>query len=247
MLTIVVPMAGASAFFPESEYRFPKLFQEVRGRPMVEVVVDNLRTIENVERFVFVINHSDAAKYRLDNVLRMLTGSRCEIVMQKAPTRGAVCSLLLAVSMLPQDSPLLISNADQIITHDLNRALHFFTRSTADAGVVCFRSLHPQWSYARIIDDDRVIETAEKQPISRNAIAGLYYFRRGSDFVAQAMNTIMKDRSHEGLYYTSTVLNEYILSNMDVRAYSIASNEYHSFYSPQKITEYEGCTKDHTS
>ena len=239
MLTVVVPMAGGSSFFPESQSRFPKAFQEILGRPMIQVVLENLMTIPGEKRFVFVINDSDAKRYRLDNVLRMLTTNNCHIVVQQASTKGAVCSLLLAVKWLNHDNPILISNADQIINHDLKSIMEFFGRADIDGGIVCFDSVHPQWSYARVTEDRKLVETAEKEPISRNAIAGLYYFARGRDFVESAMRSIIKGRSHAGLYYTSLVLNEMILENKILRAYPIESNEYRSFYSPEKIQEFE--------
>ncbi len=239
MLTIAVPMAGGSAFYPDGDNRYPKVFREVLGRPMIQVVIENLMKIQADKRFVFIINDSDVKKYRLDNVLRMLTEGNCDIVVQKAATKGAVCSLLLAVKRINHDHPMLISNADQVIDHDLNRITEHFLRSSADGGVVCFDSVHPQWSYARVVNQDQLIETAEKEPISRHAIAGLYYFARGRDFVQSAMSSIIKDRSHDGKYFTSSVLNEMILKNQDLRVYRMEAGEYHSFYSPEKIKEFE--------
>jgi dTDP-glucose pyrophosphorylase len=239
MLTIIVPMAGGSAFYPETEHRYPKIFQEILGRPMIQVVVENLMKIDGEKRFIFIVNDSDVKKYKLDNVLNMLTNNNCDIVLQKASTKGAVCSLLLAVKLINHDNPILISNADQTIDHNLDRIMSYFYQTDVDGGVVCFDSVHPQWSYARVIDNHRLVETAEKEPISRNAIAGLYYFARGRDFVESAMNAIIKDRSHGGMYYTSSVLNEMILHNKNLRTYRIESGEYHSFYSPEKIKEFE--------
>lgn len=243
MLKIIVPMAGGSAFFPEDQFRFPKAFQEVLGLPMIQVVIDNLMSIKGEKRFVFVINDADAKRFRLDNVLRMLTGGNCDIITQQAPTKGAVCSLLLGVEHINHDHPVLISNADQIILHDINKIINFFSAPSVDGGVVCFDSVHPQWSYARVIEDHRLVETAEKEPISRDAIAGLYYFQRGRDFVESAMQSIIKDRNHGGMYYTSLVLNEMILQNKNLRTYRIESAEYKSFYSPEKIQEFEQATK----
>ncbi len=239
MLTIAVPMAGSSAFFPQEEYRFPKVFQEVLGKPMIQQVIENLMTIQVEKRFVFVVNDNDVKQYRLDNVLNMLTNNNCEIVIQQAATKGAVCSLLLAVKHFNHQSPLLIANADQIVEHDLNSVVGFFSKPEVDGGVVCFDSVHPQWSYARVSGENDLVETAEKEPISRNAIAGLYYFKRGQDFVSSAMKSIIKNRNHSGAYYTSLVLNEMILSNKNLKTYAINSSEYHSFYSPQKIKEFE--------
>ena len=53
---------------------------------------------------------------------------------------------------------------------------------------------------------------AEKQPISRNATAGLYYFRRGVDFVRGAERMLFKNASFSGEFYVAPVYNELILA-----------------------------------
>ncbi len=239
MLNIAIPMAGASSFFPESQGQYPKVFQEIFGKPMIQVVMENLNTINVDKNFIFVINESDVKKYRLDNVLNILTNKNCTIYIQKSPTKGAICSLLLGVDGIDTKDPLLVVNADQIISHDLTSIVRFFCKDGVDGGVVCFDSIHPRWSYARISEDLRLIEAVEKKPISRNAIAGMYYFSQGSFFVENAMAAIVKRRSHDDMYYTSAVLNELILRGKNLLTYRIDSAEYHSFYSPEKIKEFE--------
>ncbi len=232
-------MAGDSVFFKENNNSYPKVFREIFARPMIQHVVDNLLLIEGEKRFVFIINEIDAKKYKLDNVLRMLTNDNCDIVLQHALTKGSVCSLLLGVKYINYDNPIIISNSDQIIDHDLNKIISFFRQPGVDGGVVCFDSVHPQWSYVKVIGDNKLVETAEKEPISCNAIAGFYYFARGRDFVESSMTSIIKNRSHGGLYYTSLVMNEMILQNKNLKMYQIKTSEYHSFYSPEKILAFE--------
>lgn len=232
-------MAGYSSFFPETLFTFPKPFQEIIGKPMIQKVIECLDSISEQKRFIFIINKSDVEKFKLDNVLKLLTNNNCEIIIQQTITRGAVCSLLLAMKHLNTSEPLLISNADQIVTHDLNKVVQAFHQPGIDGGVVCFDSLHPHWSYARTTSKMELLEAAEKKPISRNAIAGLYFFNIGKDFVSSAMKTIIKDRSLDDNYYISLVLNEMILENKKMIAYQLQKNEYWSFYSPEKIKEYE--------
>lgn len=245
MLRIAVPMAGASAFYDKTNHQFPKVFQEINGKPMVQFVVENLMTIDCEKRFLFIVNEEDADRFRLDHVLRMLTHDQCDIVIQRTPTRGAACSLLLGIDFLENDDPLVISNADQVFDHNLNHIVGFFRENSLDGGVVCFESIHPHWSYARLNDKDQLIEVAEKKPISRNAIAGLYYFAHGSDFIASTKKAILKDRHHEGRFYTSLVFNELILSSRNLQAYRIQPHEYHSFYAPEKIEEYMSRNRQH--
>ena len=145
----------------------------------------------------------------------------------------------MAIEHMDNPDKLVISNGDQVIEEDLNRPLSFFDERRADAGVIAFESVHPKWSYVRLGTDGRVIETAEKRPISKHAIAGFYYFKRGSDFVKSAMQSIEKDASVNGIYFIAPCINEMVLQNKRIEMFPIEDRRYRSFYSPQKIKEYE--------
>ena len=84
-----------------------------------------------------------------------------------------------------------------------------------------------------------IVEASEKRPISKNAIAGVYVFQRGSDFVTGAKEAIRKDASVGGAYFVSAVFNELILMNRTMHAVAVPNADYVTFYSPQKIAEYE--------
>jgi len=75
--------------------------------------------------------------------------------------------------------------------------------------------------------------------ISKNAIAGFYYYQTAKGFFDAAQNVMVKSGSTSGLFYVSSTLNEIILNNGSVRHYKIPSQSYHSFYSPSKISEFE--------
>ncbi|HEY9702653.1 MAG TPA: hypothetical protein V6C58_09415, partial [Allocoleopsis sp.] len=92
----------------------------------------------------------------------------------------------------------------------------------------------------------KVVETAEKKPISRNAIAGFYYFKHGKDFVSAAFKSIEKDANVNGLYFVAPTYNELVLENKHIGVTFIDSSVYHSFYSPAKIAEYESFLMKHT-
>jgi len=91
----------------------------------------------------------------------------------------------------------------------------------------------------RLDEYQHVVETAEKRPISRHAVAGLYYFKKGHDFVDSAMSMIQKDSSVNGSFYISPTLNEMILKGKVITTTSVNTDDYHTFYTPQKIKEYE--------
>ncbi len=238
MLNILIPMVGIP-FFDAGEYQYPKPLIEIDGRPLIEHVINCLNSIEQDKRFVFIINAADAKKYHLDRVLQLITPENTIVLQIGQETRGAVCSALLAIEHINNSDPLIISNSDHVFDCNLNPVISAFEKQSLDAGLICFDSVHPKWSFARLDANQNVIETAEKRPLSRNAIAGFYYFKHGMDFIGAAMKTIEKNASLDGKYYISPTLNELVLQNKLIRIHSIPSSSYKSLYSQHKIREYE--------
>ncbi len=235
MVNILVPMGGKSQFFEGSQ--FAKQLIDVKGKPMVQHVIEQFKNIEQ-KKFIFVVNQDDCDNFHLDSVLRLATDDNCEILKVQTNTKGAVCSSLIAIEHINNDEELIISNGDQVIEIDFNEVLGHYKKHMLDGGVISFESLHPKWSFIRL-DKGLIVETAEKRPISKKAIAGFYYFKKGSDFVDASMHSIEKDANVNGLYYIAPVMNEMILKNKKLGAYEIEASQYHSFYSPEKLKQYE--------
>lgn len=237
MINILIPLAGKDQFFPENEYHFPKSLTEFLGKTMIEHLIGNLSSINLERRYIFIINADDAKKYHLDSVLNIVTNNNCQIIKLDTSTKGAACSAMMAVDYIDNDMPLIISNPDQLFDVEFNEFLDAF--KNYDAGVVTFESVHPRWSYVRVDEDNNVVETAEKRPISKHAIAGLYYYKNGKDFMKAAGKMIYKDANVNGSYYISPTMNELTLDGKKVTHYQVRNEDYHTFYTPQKIKEYE--------
>jgi dTDP-glucose pyrophosphorylase len=237
MINVLIPMAGKSQYFAESEYPFPKPLVEIGNKTAIEHVISNLATIADEVNFIFVLNSADCRKFHLDSTLNILTNHRCKIIRLESETRGAACSALMAVNHISNDTPLVIANADQIFEESLQDAIQQFKEF--DAGVITFESVHPRWSYVRLGEDQLVVETAEKRPISRHAIAGFYYFQKGTYFVESAMRMIQKDSSVNGNYFIAPSMNEMILQGQKITTHKVDVNRYHTLYTPQKVKEYE--------
>lgn len=237
MINILIPMAGKNLYFSENEYPFPKPLIEIGQRTMIELVIQNLSLAGKDIQFIFVLSNADCRKFHLDSTLNIITNYQCRIVRLDNETKGAACSALMAISHIGNDYPLIIANSDQLFDDSLRDLI--VQLQEADAGVVTFKSVHPRWSYVRLDEQGFVVETAEKRPISREAIAGLYYFRHGKVFVEAAMDSIRKDSSVNGSFYIAPTLNGLILQGKKIRVAKVDSQRYHTFYTPQKIKEYE--------
>lgn len=235
MINILVPSMGKSLFFQDSY--FPKPMIEVGGKTMLERLAENYSGIEG-KRFIFIFSRKDCLEFHLDESAKILTDYTAEVIVLEEQTAGALCTCLMAVDLVNNDDPLIITNADHIIDADFSDALDTFASQNAECGVITFESIHPRWSYARI-NDGEVIEVAEKRPLSKNAIAGFYWYRHGKTFITAAQSAILKGSSHNGQYYISSSVNEVILDGGKVSYFPVGRDCYHSFYSPEKITEYE--------
>ncbi len=236
MINILIPIAGSNQFFSESEYPYPKPLIEINDKTMIEHVISNFDSVKE-KQFIFIVNSKDCKKYHLDNVLNLLTEHNCKIVKIDGETKGAVCSAMMAIGYINNDNPLVIVNADQLFDDDMNDIISSF--KNVDGGAVSFESIHPRWSYARVDENNYIVETAEKRPLSKHAIAGFFYFKEGRYFIDSAMNMIKKDANVSGHYYIAPTLNEMVLNNKRLIVKTVDNDKYHTFYTPQKIQEYE--------
>lgn len=236
---ILVPISSSSSFFPASEYFFPKPLIEIVEKPMIELVIGDLKRQFPNGKFIFVVEKADIVSFSLDHTLRLLAGEDSKILEKQEETHGALCSCLLSIDEIPADKPLVIVNSDQIIDFEIQNVLQEFSEFNAAAGVITFESVHPRWSFIKDDGMGNVVESCEKSVISKSAIAGFYYFDTASRFFEAAKKVILKGSEVNGQYYISSTINEVILSDSVVRHFEIPSASYHSFYSPAKILEFE--------
>lgn len=239
MLNIVIPMAGLSSLANELEYPYPSPLVEIHGQPLIQHVIENLRALSPEAKFTVVLRDEDCRRFHLDSTIQLLTEHQANIVRLKQNTAGALCSILLAVEHIASSAPLVIANADQIFEPEAFISFNgCLIENKPDAACLIFDSVHPRWSYVQI-EDDRVVQAAEKNPISRHAVAGFYYFQSGQQFSEYAMRAILNARHTDEKYYTSAVLNEYVLSGKSILPVSISAEHYHSLFTAQRVHDYE--------
>ena len=99
--------------------------------------------------------------------------------------------------------------------------MYAFTADGIDGGILTFEATHPKWSFAKIGEDGFVSEVAEKKPISNNATVGIYFWKRGCDYVKYCEQMIEKDIRINGEFYVCPVFNEAINDGKKIRAKKI--------------------------
>ena len=216
-LTVLIPMAGAGSRFEQAGYTFPKPLIDVKGKPMIQVVTENLNIKAN---YVYVVQKDHREKYNLDTLLNLIT-PKCKIVEVDGVTEGAACTALLAKKYIDNDNPLFFANSDQYVEWDSNEFLYKMNETEADGGIVTFKATHPKWSFAKINEEGLVTKVAEKNPISDIATVGYYYWKKGSDFVKYAEQMIEKDIRVNNEFYVCPVFNQAIEDKKQIRTFTI--------------------------
>jgi len=207
-MKILIPMAGEGSRFAKEGYTFPKPLIDVGGMPMIQKVVENL---DFDAEYIFLVRKAHVEQYEgLKDTLARITNGSCEIVQVDGLTEGAACTALLAANYIDNDDSLLIANSDQFIEYQVQNFNSLKNMTGADAIVWTFNAVHPKWSFVRTNSRGYIVEVAEKRPISNIATCGVYWYRKGADFVKYARKMIEKDIRVNNEFYIAPVYNELI-------------------------------------
>lgn len=238
MLNVLIPMTGPN-LFESGEFKYPKPVIELNGKTIFERNVGPFIGLDGV-RIIPIISSRDVKQFNLDYVIKqVLIDTENRVFELDSDTQGALCTSLMAIDAIDSTDPLVIVNGDQVIDHDISTIVGYFDKQNADFGVVSFDSVHPKWSYVRVDQFGLISEAAEKRPLSRNAIAGFYFFKSGKEFIKAAMKAISKNASHEGAFFLSASLNELVLKGKKGCVYKIDNADYTNFYDPSILKQYE--------
>jgi NDP-sugar pyrophosphorylase family protein len=207
-MKVLIPMAGEGSRFAKEGYTFPKPLIDVNGKPMIQTVVENL---DFDCEYIFLVRKSHLQKYTgLIDTLERITNGKFNYIEVDGLTEGAACTALLAESLINTDEDLLIANSDQVVDYQPQNFLMLKNQTDCDAMVYTFNAVHPKWSFVKTNARGFVTEVAEKRPISNIATCGIYWYRRGSDFVKYAHQMIEKNIRVNNEFYIAPVYNELI-------------------------------------
>lgn len=230
-------MAGLGSRFAEKGYEKPKPFIDVDGKPMIERVLDNLYIPE--ARFILLAREEHINNY--SSYINKINEKYNSVIFPvNGLTQGTACTVLLARELIKDNIPLIIANSDQIVdmnfadfiddakSRDLDGSILTFTDSKRD----------PKWSFVSLNDNNLVKEVREKDPISDYATVGIYYFKRGMNFVEGAIDMILQQDTVNNEYYTCPTYNYLIKNQLKIGIFNIKDSEMHGIGTPKDLDNY---------
>lgn len=223
MINIMI-LAAADSNKADSQEDYPLCLNEIDGESLLECIVNKTSGLET-PKYVFTFLGDDVERFHLDRVASLLSPNSLVVKMAKG-SQGAACSGLYSACQLDQDPELLIISANELVNVDYQTVISDFRERKLDAGTIIFRSLHPRYSYVRLDSDGYVIETTQHNPITKNATAGVFWFRKTSYFVEAVKKQILKNASNNGKFYVAPCLNELILLRLRIGVFEIDNDRY---------------------
>lgn len=237
MINIVIPMAGEGSRFSQAGYKKPKPFIDVNGIPMIERVINNLKS-KNC-RFILIARkeHLDQEK---ELVKELEKKHNALFIPISKLTEGTACTVLYARKYINNASPLLIANSDQIVDINIQDFINDCHNRSLDGSILTFidKEKNPKWSFAKIDNNDLVTEVKEKEVISQYATVGIYLYMKGKDYVDATIDMIIENERVNNEFYTCPTYNYAINENKKIGIYNIDFKSMHGIGTPNDLENY---------
>lgn len=232
-VNILLPMAGRGSRFKERGYTLPKPLIDVCGHPMIDWALRSFDFLDELPsyRIVMIIQQQDEHEHHLGTTLTKLFSDKypLEIIEIPEQTDGQARTCLSAKRFIENHQKLFIFNCDTYSTAPIWKLVQ---EENPDGIIPYFKATDSRYSFIRFDENGYVVETAEKRPISSNASNGMYYFKRGLDFVQNAEKMISKKITHNGEFYVAPVYNELYLLGKRIRG--VETTKYHVLGTPEE-------------
>jgi len=210
-MNFVIPMAGRGQRFIDAGYDVPKMLIKAKGKTLLEWSVDSL-PLDLCETLIFILLKEHQQDHQLIEFIKSKYHGPYDLqfVQLDEVTRGQAETVLKAKELLNLKTDLLIFNIDtafssaSLISNLLDEDCDGVLGAFLDA------SDSTKYSYAKLDENENVVEVAEKVHISNNALTGLYHFKRADDFIRIAEQHIKHQRTSKGEFYIAPMYNDLI-------------------------------------
>ena len=218
-------MAGLSARFFDAGYDKPKYMLPGHGQPLFDHAVRSFQEYFSTLPFVFIVRDIHNTPSFVRKQCAHLAIKNYSVVVLQEETRGQAETVFLGLKDANESEPLTVFNIDTFRPgFVLPDASHH-----SDGYLEVFKGEGQNWSYAKpaSASSDRVIETAEKNPISDLCSTGLYHFsevksfKMAYEFEQQKPLAELKNKE----LYIAPLYNHLIQLGQDIRYHLIARDE----------------------
>jgi hypothetical protein len=186
VITVVVPLAGPD--FYKDSYGIKPL-ANYKGEPLIKKVLGSRKWMKDFfecesNELIFVLYENDEHTQECREYLSN-NWPASKFVTVSQYSSGATFSVLAGVALSNFPANHLIVDLADIIFETEQGLFELFKDNGIRASIPYFDSFDSKFSYLEL-DDNIVLRAVEKEVISMNASAGVYFFRTSADYFKAA-------------------------------------------------------------
>jgi len=239
-MNILIPMGGKGMRFKNTGMSVPKPLISVHNQLMIHRVLDSLELDGN---FIYIFREEHVKDYGIDEIVKNKKDG--SVYVLEGDNGGQTETCLLAEESINNDDPLFIVNCDNYLLWDEDTFSQLQKDESIDGAAFTFtdKKKRSHWCFAEVDENNHISQLVEKVPISDVALAGGFYWRKGSDFVKYAKQLIREDiRALNGEFYLGEVFNLAIQDGKTIFNHKI--NEMQCFGTPEELQEFDNWVKE---
>lgn len=234
-------MLGRGSKFIQAGINTPKPLILVKNKFLFEWSLKAINFFDLEKSGIFIILKEHEQHCELEKKIRQRVGKKTEIKIYDFVPHGAAKTVLLIRDEIDNENELIVYNSDQYFESELRVNWKKIVQNVSGM-IPIFHATHPRWSFVETNQHNDVLRVAEKEPISNKATVGLYFFKKGSDFVWAADRMVEKKLMVNGEYYICPVYNELIQKGKKIKAFLV--NKMWGLGTPEEVEHFEKYYKD---
>ena len=185
MKCIILAAGYATRMYPLTE-NFPKPLLEVKGKPIIDWLIDDLETKGYINEYIVVSNHKflDSFKNWKESNIKANKITVIDDGSTENDNRlGAVRDIQFAVETQNIDEDIVVLAGDNLLNFSLNDFVEYFYKKNGSCVMRHFESSIPKLQKTGVADideDDRVLEMEEKPAVPKTnwAIPPFYIYKK---------------------------------------------------------------------
>jgi len=212
-MKIVITMAGMGSRFKNIGINIPKYKIIANKKTLFEWSMLSLSDFFK-EEFIFVVRKEILDIKFLNAVCRKLGILNFDVKVLEKATDGQATTAYLADKFIDDDESCIVYNIDTYVKP--NEILMSQIKDEFDGFIPVIEAEGDRWSFVKVDETEKVIDVAEKVPISNLATIGFYYFKKWKVYkqiYEQNKNSIIKDSKE---VYIAPMYKQMINSEMNI-------------------------------
>lgn len=167
MKCLILAAGYATRLYPLTE-NYPKPLLEVRGKTILDWLVDDIDTLGVVDEYVVISNHKYAHHFDAWAKAKQQKISVVDDGTVSNETRlGAVKDIQYAIDALGMDDDMLVIAGDNVLDFSLTKFIQYAKEKQTSCIMRYFEPEHKKLLKSGVVtvdDDDRVLNMTEKSP-----------------------------------------------------------------------------------